>query len=286
MSIRCVMSRLGVFVSITLLLNGCYGFSGLMYPSQLGGKSSTKLNMATWSNGQAIREYQDFLASGKQEIERKNDGPSVIVTDGSKTMSPLVRAMFTLGLKEDKLVPMGTPTLPEFVGGKTEYPIYVAVPPHKLEEFIKDLPDDWKSRREDLCFFSGTLEAGCIEPVLKKYGYARDSMTQCLLGGFTMPDNDYGKPRDLSCKIGLDSQGETKWAGECGACGKWAGAFANRLDSFGIRCRVGFYREWRRWMVRTSTIYLLFREGNDIRNIYQNIRPVHFYHSFWMLWKI
>ena len=280
------MSRLGVFVSITLLLNGCYGFSGLMYPSQLGGESSTKLNMATWSNGQAIREYQDFLASGKQEIERKNDGPSVIVTDGSKTMSPLVRAMFTLGLKEDKLVPMGTPTLPEFVGGKTEYPIYVAVPPHKLEEFIKELPDDWKSRREDLCFFSGTLEAGCIEPVLKKYGYARDSMTQCLLGGFTMPDNDYGKPRDLSCKIGLDSQGETKWAGECGACGKWAGAFANRLDSFGIRCRVGFYREWRRWMVRTSTIYLLFREGNDTRNIYQTIIPLHFYHSFWKLWKI
>lgn len=31
---------------------------------RIGSTTSSMLGMATWSNGQAIKEYQDFLASG------------------------------------------------------------------------------------------------------------------------------------------------------------------------------------------------------------------------------
>ena len=60
-------------------------------------------------------------------------------------------------------------------------------------------------------FCSGGPICGCIEPVLKSAGYARDSMTQLLVSGFTLP-GPTGKPQDLSCKIGLDASGENKYA--------------------------------------------------------------------------
>ena len=114
--------------------------------------------------------------------------------------------------------------------------------------FIQTLPDEWKLRSSDFIFCSGGPICGCIEPVLKGAGFARDSMTQLLVSGFTLP-GPAGKPQDLSCKIGLDASGENKYAGESAVCGKWAGAVKERLERNGIRCKSGFYREWRRLMV-------------------------------------
>lgn len=217
------------------------------------GSSATELK-ATWSNGQAIQEYQDFLASGKQDIEKEEDGPSVFVTSAISNQ-PINQVAANIAALNDKkndvFVNPGNP-LPPTMGEKDSYPIYIAIPPNELNEFIQTLPEDWKPRREDFVFLSGGDKCGVIEPILKSHGFARDSMTQLLCGFFTTPDTNIGKAHDLSCKIGIDAMGESKWAGETATCGKWAGAVQARFESYDIRCKIGFYREWRRAMVSSE----------------------------------
>jgi hypothetical protein len=126
---------------------------------------------ATWSNGQAIQEYQDFLASGKQEIEKLKDCPSVIVKplNQASPANLMVDALMSLGNGDDVVIPPLSP-MPQLVDGRESFPIYIAVPPNELDEFIKYLPEDWKPRREDFVFLSGGNLFGCIEPILKNYG--------------------------------------------------------------------------------------------------------------------
>mmetsp|Transcript_43220 Transcript_43220/g.91910 ORF Transcript_43220/g.91910 Transcript_43220/m.91910 type:complete len:410 (-) Transcript_43220:197-1426(-) len=211
------------------------------------------LGMATWSNGQAIQEYKDFLATGKSELDKEDDGPSAIVHSSDPShVIPLTDAINALGNGDDVML---TPneTLPRSLGGRTSYPIYITLPPYELKEFIANLSDEWKARAEDFVFFSGTKVCGVVEPLLREFGMCRDSMTQVVVG-FTLPPPGSGlggvtrKPEDMACNIGADAQGEEKWAGESQACGKWNGAVASRLDSNGIRCKTVFYREWRRAM--------------------------------------
>uniref|UniRef100_A0A7S2IBY6 Uncharacterized protein n=1 Tax=Helicotheca tamesis TaxID=374047 RepID=A0A7S2IBY6_9STRA len=213
--------------------------------------SSSSLHMATWSNGQAIREYQDFLSTGKSELDVAEDGPSVIVASPHDTPAQaLVEGIVSLGMGDDIVVAPGA-ELPKSMGegnkARESYPIYVAVPPYQLEAFLATLPESWLPRRDDFVFCSGGDVCGCIEPVLKQFGLCRDSMTQVLVSGMTLP-GPTGKPQDLSVKMDMASNGEEKWAGECAACGKWNGAVAERLVRNGIRCKTGFYREWRRFM--------------------------------------
>jgi hypothetical protein len=109
--------------------------------------STTTAIQATWSNGQAIKEYQDFLASGKQEIDMASDGPSLIVKSASSNASNLmVEALTSIGNEFDAVI---TPraTMPTMLGDRESFPIYVTIPPMELDEFLKNLPDDWKPRR-------------------------------------------------------------------------------------------------------------------------------------------
>jgi hypothetical protein len=81
-------------------------------------------------------------------------------------------------------------------------------------------------------------------------GYCRDQMTQVLISGLQItPTNILN---DLKISLGSDANGEDKIAGECAACGKWAGSITSRLESKNIFCRVDFYREWRRRMWERS----------------------------------
>lgn len=212
-------------------------------PTRTGRSTATRL-YSTWSNGQAIKEYQDFLESGNQDIPMKDDVPSLIVapSGGDPSSWELVAAVVALGAGEDVVIEAGMP-LPGEVGGNTSYPIYICVYPSELKDFLSNAPEDWKARMSDFVFFSGTKKCGCIEPILKERGLARDSITQVLLG-FSLPGPS-GKPQDLSIKIGVDASGEDKWAGESAVCGEWQGAFAERLERNGIRVRKGFYREVR-----------------------------------------
>jgi len=168
------------------------------------------------------------------------DCASVIVkpADGP---SELADALFQMGAGDDVLVTPGQ----ELPASAASYPIYITIPPTQLKQFLATLPDSYRERRDDFVFFAGGLTYGNIEKLLKDYGYCRDAMTQVLITGVKF------RPRieDISVNLGNDSQGEVKWAGECSACGKWQGSIAQRLERLNVRCKTGFYREWRRHMV-------------------------------------
>jgi hypothetical protein len=259
------MRSLSFIVPLSTII--CCAFKTLGFTVNSNGRASITTQLgATWSNGQAIKEYQDFLASGKQEIDLTKDCPSVIVVSpdfdpSDPYKSTMVDMFFSLGNGDDIVVQPGD-ELPSIVTENNEvlsYPIYIAIPPFELEEFLQNLPEEWKPRREDFVFLSGGDYCGVIEPILRNGGYARDTMTQVLVSGMQKPtmkggiDGNMGeitgKAQDLSCDIGLDSYGESKIAGGCAACGKWGGSVKERLERNGIRCQVGFYREWRRMMV-------------------------------------
>jgi hypothetical protein len=213
-------------------------------------KFATELKMATWSDSRAVKEYQDFLASGKQEIEKTPDGPCVIV----KSMNgdtELADAIFQMGMGDDVVLVKGQET-PASVGGSALYPIYITIPPQELKDFLQNLPPSFQDRGDDFVFCSGGLKHGNIEQVLKDTGYCRDAQTQFLVSGFKT------KPiiSDISVKLGQSENGEEKYAGECAACGKWSGSVEGRLEKNAIRCRTFFYREWRRHMVSQSIAFL------------------------------
>lgn len=222
---------------------------------------STQLGMATWSDARAVMEYQEFLASGKSEIEKRKDGPCVIVTtEEGETETEMAKSIFDMGMGDDIILFAGQEAPPQ-LGDQDEYPIYITLPPTKLRNFLKDLPASLKDRRDDFVFISGGIRYGNIEKVLKDTGYCRDAMTQFLATGFKT------KPiiQDISTTLGNAENGEEKRAGECAACGKWAGAIEARLERNAIRCKTVFYREWRRMMWERNAYDAVFNLVGAVR---------------------
>mmetsp|Transcript_58464 Transcript_58464/g.163814 ORF Transcript_58464/g.163814 Transcript_58464/m.163814 type:complete len:390 (+) Transcript_58464:125-1294(+) len=223
--------------------------------------TSSSLSMATWSDAKAVREYQEFLNSGEQEIKLKSDGPSAIIY-GAEGANELAESLWAMGMGDDVVL---TPSqdLPSELGGKTEYPIYITLPPTQLQAFLSNLSDSYKERWADFVFFSGGLYYGNIEDLLKDNGLCRDSMTQAIMTGYErMPSGTF---RDLSTRLGADAVGEEKWAGECAACGKWNGAIAERLERNAIRCSTDFYRDWRRKMWERTILDCVFNLVGVVR---------------------
>ena len=231
--------------------------------------SDTALNMATWSDSKAVKDYQDFLSSGAQEIELPPDGPSVVLISPSESsaesldqLNPMARALLSMGTGEDVVV---TPyqELPQQLGGRSDYPIYITLNPTEISPFIQNLDESYKDRAEDFCFFSGGLQHANIEENLQEYGFCRDSMTQILMTGMAVDGS--GAVQDRSVRLGSDAIGEEKWAGEVAACGKWKGAIAERLNRNQIRCNVDFYRDWRRRMWERNIIDSVFHLVGAVR---------------------
>ena len=121
--------------------------------------------MATWSDSKAVKDYQDFLASGKQELDMAQDCPSVIIKPlyGS---TELADALAYMGNGED-LVLTPDQELPEHPTG---YPVYITLPPTQLEDFLTNMNDSYHARPDDFVFFSGGLQYGNIEDTLKVRG--------------------------------------------------------------------------------------------------------------------
>jgi len=218
----------------------------------------------------------------------KDDVPSLIVapSSGDPTSWELVAAVVALGAGEDVVIQAGMP-LPEEVGGSKSFPIYVCVYPSELKDFLSSAADEWKAKMGDFVFFSGGKQCGCIEPILKERGLARDSITQVLLG-FSLPGPS-GKPKDLSVKIGVDASGEDKWAGESAVCGEWQGGFAERLERNGIRVKKGFYREWRRWMWERAAYDAVLNLVGSVRDKPTTMKDVALYYGEEvsdMLWEV
>lgn len=229
-------------------------------------------------------DYQKFLASGKQEIERMADGPSVIISEGSNEMTDALLAMS----KGGDVVLTRNDNLPAELEGRSEYPIYICLPPSELEDFLRNLSDNFKERNDDFCFFSGGPYFGNIEDLLKSLGYCRDTMTQILASGIEfLPQAS--KVKDLSVKIGTDAMGEEKWAGETAATGKWNGAIAERMENAEVRCSVDFYRDWRRKMWERNAYDAVFPLIGCVRNEPTTIFEVAEYYeeeASDMLWEV
>lgn len=115
-----------------------------------------------------MQDYQNFLNSGRQQLDLTRDVPSVIVIP-SEGITPLAKAIFLMGMGDD-LVLTPDQILPDMLEGNPEYPIYITLPPTQLEEFLTYLPERFQYRAEDFVFFSGGLEYGNIEDILKERG--------------------------------------------------------------------------------------------------------------------
>lgn len=123
---------------------------------------------ATWSDSRAVMDYQNFLASGKQEIELKADRASVIIRPLNGDCS-LAEALYGMGMGDD-IVLTPDQELPQLVDGAEEYPIYITLPPYQLEDFLKNLLPSYKAVNDNFVFFSGGLMCGNIEDLLKDRG--------------------------------------------------------------------------------------------------------------------
>jgi hypothetical protein len=84
----------------------------------------------------------------------------------------VVNALVSMGIQNDDFILSPGQSLPETMGGKNEYPIYVTIPPTQLGDFLDNLPESFKARIDDFVFFSGGFEYGNIEDVLKERGTA------------------------------------------------------------------------------------------------------------------
>merc|ERR1719444_34527 len=282
-----------IYLITTLLLSTleltCLAFSSNSFLSSRSTpvKDSYTALSATWSNGQAIKEYQDFLASGKNEIESLSDRSSVIVS--SNDDFPLVSALMSLGLKNDlkDYVIRPDSMLPDELDGSDSFPIYIAIPPTDLAEFLDNLPKPWMDKFDDFVFFSGGI-CGIIEPILRERGMCREAITQVETHGFSMPGA--GRfPQDLSFSFGIDAQGNEKRGGETGVCGKWAGAISERFEKNFITVKTGFYRDWRRWMWEMAAYDAVFILVGAVRSEPTTLEQVALYYeeeAVDMLWQI
>ncbi|KAL3915165.1 MAG: hypothetical protein SGILL_005775 [Bacillariaceae sp.] len=249
--------------------------------------------MVAWSDPGAVRDYQDFLSSGEQEVVLKDDGPSVVLISPNEAglefnqLNPVAQALLHMGGGQDTIL---TPyqELPANLGegGSSEYPIYITLSPSEIMPFIQNLDEAYSDRTQDFVFFSGGLQFGNIEEVLKEYGFCRDDMTQVMIAGMEVDENGI---TDKSVKLGIDSVGEEKIAGQSAACGKWRGAIAKRLERNQLRCDVDFYRDWRRKMWERNLLDAVFNLVGSVREEATTLQDVANYYEQEvsdMVWEI
>ena len=114
-------------------------------------------------------------------------------------------------------------------------------------------------------------------------------MTQVLISGMRMTGFE-NRVEDVRVRLDSDSAiGEEKWAGECAACGKWAGSIEDRLARSEVTCSTDFYREWRRKMWERSTFDTVFNLLGVVRSQDTSLSQVAEYYetdASDMLWEM
>jgi len=222
--------------------------------------SNTQLS-ATWSNGQSIQEYQDFLAGKNQGPSEDVDIPSVIMTNDATNNNRYVSAIISLGGGEDAIISPND-DIPETFQGRESFPIYVILNPYELDAALRENIGKWMSKIDDFVFI--TWESNSIEGVLKQFSLPRDTTSQ-LLPTISLPDPPY-IPQDMAISYDMDAYGEAKWAMESLACGKWKEVIAARLAQNSIHCGTVFYRDFRRSMWEKIIFYAVFNIIGAVRD--------------------
>lgn len=223
--------------------------------------SSTTNLSATWSNGQSIQEYQDYLAGVNQGPGEDTDIPSVIITNDATNNNKYVNAIINLGGGEDTIISPND-EIPETFKGRESFPIYILLSPIELDTALRQHFDRYMAKIDDFVFITWNHE--CIEQVLKQFSLPRDKTSQ-LLPTISLPDPPY-IPQDMAIQMDLDQYGEPKWAMESLACGKWKHVIAARLDQNAIHCNTVFYRDYRRSMWEKIIFYAVFNLIGAVRD--------------------
>jgi hypothetical protein len=102
-------------------------------------------------------------------------------------------------------------------------------------------------------------------------------MTQVLISGMRI--TPLKTVQDQSVNLGIDANGENKWAGECVACGKWSGSIAKRLERSNVQCSTDFYRDWRRKMWERNLYDAVFHLLGVVRDEPTTVSEVAAYYS-------
>ena len=177
------------------------------------------MRMQTWSDPAATQEYFDFL-SGVNQIEDTTDCQSTIVGAGR-----IGSFLFEQGGGDDLIIRRGQSIPPDAPG-----PVYLCTRNDDLEDIITSCPPE---KLKDLVI----LQNGMVEPLLRKYDLTQNTKANLY---FAIPK--------LGAKP-IDGITETSPEGLTAVCGKWQGAFHQRLTNSGLSCKILKERDFRRSML-------------------------------------
>lgn len=172
--------------------------------------------MQTWSDPAVTQEYFDFLSNVNQR-DLKKDCSSTIV--GMGRIGNFLREQ---GLGDDLVIRRGQ-SIPEDAPG----PVYLCTRNDDLEDIIENCPP---SKREDLVF----LQNGMLEKLLRKHDLTDNTKVNVYFAVSKM----HADP--------IDGITETNPEGLTAVCGKWEGAFQERILKAGLTCKVLKERDFRR----------------------------------------
>lgn len=172
--------------------------------------------MQIWSDPAVTKEYMDFLSNINQR-DFKKDCTSTIV--GSGRIGSFLREQ---GPGDDLVITRGQ-SIPEDAPG----PVYLCTRNDDLEDIIENCPP---SKREDLVF----LQNGMLERFLRKHDLSDNTKVNLCFAVSKMGADP------------IDGITETNPKGLTAVCGKWEGAFQERILKAGLTCNVLKERDFRR----------------------------------------
>lgn len=173
------------------------------------------VRMQAWSDPAVTNEYFDFL-QGRNQRSDTNDCQSTIVGAGR------IGSFLAEHGHDDLIIERGQSIPPDAPG-----PVYVCTRNDDLQEVIQSCPDE---KRADLVF----IQNGMLERFLRQHNVA---------------DNTKGNIYFAIPKLGsdpIDGTTEKNPEGLTAVCGKWEGAFAERIQKAGLTCKIMKERDFRR----------------------------------------
>lgn len=172
--------------------------------------------MQTWSDPAVTKEYMDFLEGVNQRADTC-DCTSTIVGHGR--IGNFLREM---GSGKDLVIGRGE-RIPENAPG----PVYLCTRNDDLEDIILACPE---KKKQDLVF----LQNGMLEPLLRRHNLSDNTKA-----------NLYFAVQSIGADP-IDGITETDPGGLTAVCGKWEGAFEDRLSKAGLTCKIMKERDFRR----------------------------------------
>lgn len=174
------------------------------------------VRMQTWSDPAVTQEYFDFLNNVNQR-ELMTDCTSTIV--GSGRIGNFLREH---GTGQDLVIRRGQ-KIPEDAPG----PVYLCTRNDDLEEIIENCPE---SKKDDLVF----IQNGMLERMLRRHDMSENTRANLYFAVSKMDADP------------IDGITETNPEGLTAVCGKWEGAFQERILKAGLTCKILKERDFRR----------------------------------------